>query len=122
MKILRLFFAQVLFFILVFTVTHSLRDYILAKRIILIILFAALSFYLFIYIYHSNNVLQTYLINLFGLFLSYEVMKLCEHYLGLLPRYDEMTVISSLGSLFCVAFYLGSITLICFFVKRRNNK
>lgn len=121
MKTLKLLLVHILFFVLALILTHCLKDYIVVKRIFLIVLFVGLSLYVYKYIYYSNKVLKAYLINLFGLFFFYEAMKISEYFFGLLPKYNEIPFISALGSLVCIALYLGFITFICHAVRIKRT-
>lgn len=121
MKIIKLLSVQVVFFSLVFIISYSLKDYILTKKVLLVVLFVGLTMYLFQYFYLSQNISKAYIINLLGLFFFYEAMKILEYYMNLLPMYDEIPIISALATLIGIAFYLGLIILICHFANIKHS-
>jgi len=125
MKTRRILLLQVLFFVLISLSTHLLKDYILIKRASYIILTIGLTFFLYKYFYNAERIFKTFLITLLSLFLLFELKKAVEYFLGLLPKYSENTLISAIGSLACIAIYLGIIILLCHLIKtskisRRN--
>lgn len=121
MKVKKLILIHFLFFFLIFLTTHLLEEYLIVKRTCFAILIIGLSLFIYNYLQKTDKVLKAFFVNLISLFLFFEIMKVSEYLLGLMPKYIENILVSMLASLISIALYLGVIILLRNIVKRLKS-
>jgi len=127
MKTIRLILLQLLFFFLMSIVAQSLDEQLFIKWVCYSVLISALTYLLYKYFTKLEYILNGFLINLFSLFILFELKKFVEYSLGLKsPKYTEVVFTSMLFSFIGIAIYLGGIVfanyLKKFILKKEVNK
>lgn len=121
MKAIKLILIHFLFFFLILLITYLLEEYLIVKRTCFAILIIGLSLFIYNYLQKIDKVLKAFFVNLISLFLFFEIMKVSEYLLGLMPKYIENILVSMLASLISIVLYLGVIILLRNLVKRLNQ-
>jgi len=108
-------------------VAQSLDEQLFIKWVCYSVLISALTYLLYKYFTKLEYILNGFLINLFSLFILFELKKFVEYSLGLKsPKYTEVVFTSMLFSFIGIAIYLGGIVfanyLKKFILKKEVNK
>jgi len=122
MKTYKLIFMHFLFFVFIYLATHLLKEQIFIKRACIVILILGLTYVIYNYLSKIKYLCKGFIVNLFSLFVLFEIMKATEYLLNLMPKYSEGIVVSMTGSFIGIAIYLGFIVLMYSFTKVLSKK
>jgi hypothetical protein len=104
-------------------VTKLLIEHQFIKQVCYFILITGVTYFIYKYFAKLENLLKGYLLNLFSLFLLFELKKFVEYSFGLIsPKYNEVIFIGMLLSFISIAIYLGGIVLVGYLIKIKFKK
>lgn len=122
MKNRKLILIHFLFLGSMFILTHLLNKYYFIKWVFIYALIIGLTYMIFLYLSKAQKLFKGFLINIFSLFLIFELMKASEYLLGLMPKYTENLFVSIAASFISIALYVGFIALLCYLIKIISKK
>jgi len=122
MKTRKLILIHFLFLCSMFILTHLLNKYYSIKWVFIYALIIGLSYLIFLYLSKAQKLFKGFLINVFSLFLIFDLLNTFEYLLGLKPKYTENVFASIAVSFISIVLYVGFITLLCYLIKIISKK
>lgn len=103
---------QISLFVMLFLLTYLFNKLLIVKLIISILFVTLLTSVVIRYLETNTGRLKSFMINYFSLLIIFEFCKKIESFLGLTPKYNEIAIISLIGSSIIILIYLCVVFLI----------
>jgi len=110
--------VQGVFYLLIYYRNIILKETPVFNGIFYGLLILGLSYFIFKAFYNKAHRVRTYFLNLFTLFVLFELMKYVSYKTGLSPRYMDVPIMSAIFSFIAIAIYLGILLLIAYLVRK----
>jgi len=110
--------VQGVFYLLIYYRNIILKETPVLNDIFYGLLILGLSYFIFKAFYNKARRVRTYFLNLFTLFVLFELMKYVSYKTGLSPRYMDVPIMSAIFSFIAIAIYLGILLLIAYLVRK----